>query len=371
MNGLRFASLSLLASGLLLAGCHQNPPVPDKPPVIHGLSTSVVTQAEVPNITEGTGTVHAKEDSVLSVQTMGRVTAVFVREGDAVRAGQTLLTLDNAQAQAGVARAKASVSSYEQELKVAESDAALANSTLQRYQILRDRHSISAQEFDEVQRRSQSASARADAAQAQLNAAKADASGAGQAATYGHISAPFAGYVTARHVDPGSMAMPGLPLLEVEKSGNLQLDVNVNEVLVQSLQKGMAVDVHIAALPTPNIVGHVSELDPAADATSHSFLVKIDLPSSPGLRSGMFGTAGIGGGARSAVMVPQAAIVTHGSLNAVWVLDTNHIASLRYVTLGARNGDRMEALSGLSVEEQVVVAPQDRELGGRKIEVKP
>ncbi len=367
----RIASTSLLISASLLVGCHQTPPAPVEPPLVTGLSTAAVTQAQIPNSTQGTGTVHAKEDSILSVQTMGRVTSVLVREGDSVRAGQTLLTLDNAAAQSGVARARASVASYEQQLKAAESDPALADSTLQRYQILHDRHSISSQEFDEVQRRSQSALARADAARAQLNAAKADAAGAGQAATYGRITAPFAGSVTARHVDPGAMAMPGAPLLEVEKAGTLQLQVDVNESLLYFIQKGMAVDVHIAALAMPDVVGHVSELDPAADPTSHSFLVKIDLPSTPGLRSGMFGTAAIRGRSHSAILVPQAALATHGSLNAVWVVDSNGIASLRYVTLGANEGDRIEALSGLRAGELVVLAPQDRELGGRRIEVRP
>ena len=102
----------ILSSVVLLSGCHPAPQTIASPPVVIGLSTAVVQQVSLPDGVRSVGTVRAKEDSVLSVQTTGRVAAVLVREGDAVRAGQTLLTLDNAEALSNVAQAKASVGSY-------------------------------------------------------------------------------------------------------------------------------------------------------------------------------------------------------------------------------------------------------------------
>ena len=373
MNGIRQIATVLISAGaMVLSGCESKPaPAPATTPTVTGLNVAQADTRLVPNSTRAMGTVHAKESAILSSQTTGRITAVTVREGDAVRAGQVLVTLDNAQAHFDVERSKAAVASSDEAVKGAENEAALAASTLKRYEILRDHKAVSPQEFDEVQRRAQGAAARVDAARAQTLALKADESGAGTVAAYGRIVAPFSGVVTARHVDPGAMAMPGIPLLEVEQAGTLQLATSVDESLVKTLQKGMAIPVQIAALTMPSVTGHVAEIDPAGDPGSHSFVVKIDLPASPGLRSGMFGSAAIGSSNHAVLLVPASAIVTHGSLNAVWVLDASHIASLRYVTVGSSFGSDVEVLSGLSAGETVVLSPADRELGGSRIEVRP
>lgn len=358
-----------IAFVLPLAGCRTVPAPAPSAPVVSDLRTAVLQQAQVSDGVRSTGTVRAKEDSVLSAQTTGRVTAVMVREGDAVRAGQTLLTLDNAQAVSNVVQAKASEGSYQQELKVAESDSELAASTLQRYQLLRDRKSVSPQEYEEVERRAQAAKARVDAAKAQLDSAKANVTGTGTAASYARVTAPFDGFVIARHVDPGAMALPGTPLIEVERAGTLQLQVAVDESLVHGLQKGMTVPVSVSALASPLITGRISEIDSAGDPASHSFLIKIDLPFNPALHSGMFGTASLSKSGHAAVLVPTTAIVTHGSLNTVWIVGPDNIASLRYLTLGGVHEGSTEVLSGVTSGERVVLSPEDRELGGRKIEV--
>lgn len=372
MNGFQNKFVVLFATGALaLSGCTSKRPEAAAPTVVTGLAIAQAEEQQVPNRIDAIGTVRARESAILSAQVMGRITSVGVHEGDAVRAGQLLVTLDNAEARSDVERSSATVANSEQEVKIAQTEASLASSTLQRYQLLRERKTVSPQEFDEVDRRSQVAAARLESANARLLAAKAAETRAGTVAGYARLSAPFTGFVTARHVDPGAMATPGMPLLEVEKTGILQLNVTVDESLARDLQKGMPVPIEIAALTRGSLTGRVAEINSAADPTSHSFLMKIDLPMTTGLRSGMFGTAKIGRGSRSVLLVPQAAVVTHGSLNAVWVLDGNHIAALRYVTLGARYSDRVEVLSGLGAGEAVVLSAGDRELGGSRIEVRP
>ncbi len=373
MNGFRQIAISLIsASGMLLSGCDsKTTSAPVAAPTVTGLS---VAQAEVrqrPNSTSAMGTVHAKESSILAAQTTGRITAVTVREGDTVRTGQVLVKLDNAQAHFDVERSRAAVASSDQTVRVTETESALAASTLKRYEILRDHKAVSPQEFDEVQRRAQGAAAREDAARAQTLALRADESGVGIVAGYGRIVAPFSGVVTSRRVDAGAMAMPGMPLLEVERAGTLQLVTSVDESRIKTLQKGMAIPVEITALATPHLTGRVAEISPAGDPGSHSFVVKIDLPSTAGLRSGMFGSVSIDSASHAVLLVPNEAIVTHGSLHAVWVLDASHIASLRYVTLSSAHGPEIEVLSGLSAGETVVLSAADRELGGSRVEVRP
>jgi len=296
---------------------------------------------------------------------------VLVHEGDSVRAGQVLVRIDNAQARAGVDQAQSSVSAAQHQLDAVQSQAALAASTLQRYQMLRDQKSVSPQEFDEVSRRSEQASAQLASAQATLDAQRASASSANVLAGYSTVSAPFAGVVTARHVDPGALAAPGVPLIDIDRAGPLQLALTVDESLLNRLQQGSALSVSISAAGPDPITARIAQIVPSADASSHSFLVKLDLPNSSHLEAGMYGTASLGGAMRSAILAPQSAIVAHGSIRSVWVVDSRHLASLRYVSLGPPIGSDIEVLTGLSAGEQVVLSPGDRELGGSRIEARP
>ena len=92
------------------------------------------------------------------------------------------------------------------------------------------------------------------------------------------LVAPFAGVVTARMADPGTLASPGVPLLQMDQAGALQLQATVDESAIGTVHKGMKVQVAIDGASYAEIAGTVAEIDPAADPASHSFLVKIDLP---------------------------------------------------------------------------------------------
>ena len=368
-----FAFLLLPAFTLpVLVGCHHDvAPVNAAPATVTGLQVVETHTAQVPEASPVVGTVRAKESASLSAQMVGRVNAVLVHEGDSVRAGQVLVRIDNAQARAGVDQAQSSVSAAQHQLDAVQSQAALAASTLQRYQMLRDQKSVSPQEFDEVSRRSEQASAQLASAQATLDAQRASASSANVLAGYSTVSAPFAGVVTARHVDPGALAAPGVPLIDIDRAGPLQLALTVDESLLNRLQQGSALSVSIPAAGPDPITARIAQIVPSADASSHSFLVKLDLPNSSHLEAGMYGTASLGGAMRSAILAPQSAIVAHGSIRSVWVVDSRHLASLRYVSLGPPIGSDIEVLTGLSAGEQVVLSPGDRELGGSRIEARP
>jgi RND family efflux transporter MFP subunit len=294
-----------------------------------------------------------------------------VREGDPVRAGQVVVRLDDAAARADVDRAQAGIAAGQKQVEVAKAQAALAASTLSRYDMLRERKSVSPQEYDEVERHSQAAAAQLEAAKAQLAAAQAAGAGAHTAARYSVITAPFAGTVTGRHVDPGALAAPGTPLVDIDRAGPLQLQVTVDESVLRTMQQGRSIQVSIPSASQQPLDGMVAQIVPAADPASHTFLVKIDLPKLPNLHAGMYGTASVGSGARMAVAIPESAVVAHGSLNSVWALDNRGVASIRYVTLGARFGKNVEVLSGLSSGELVVLSAGDRELAGVQIASKP
>jgi len=362
----------LTASATLLAGCHTGEPAA-APGAVETMKARVVEsrQQEVSVPLRSTGTVHARETAVISAQVMGRIQQVLVREGDGVRAGQTLVVLDDAALHSQVEQAQAGVMAAQNAQAAAQTNAALAASTLARYKQLESEKSVSPQEMDEVSRRAEGAAASVDAMRAQTDAARAQEKGARTMLAYTRLLAPFAGVVTARMVDPGTMAAPGVPLLQVDQAGALQLLATVDESVIGAIHKGMKVQVALDGGASSREAGTVAEIVPAADPSSHSFLVKIDLPSSSQTRAGMFGTAEFANGVRQAILIPHSAVVARGSLTCAYVLDNQRIAQLRYLTLGMPQGDLVEVLSGVSAGEKLVDAPSDRELAGKRIEVQP
>ena len=124
----------------------------------------------------------------------------------------------------------------------------------------------------------------------------------------------------------------------------------------------------IDALGTSEVRGKVVEIVPAADPASRSFLIKIDLPSDPRLRSGLFGRVQLSRGQRASLLVPQTAVVERGQLQGVFVLDQNKVATLHYVTLGKPTQSDVEILTGLQDGDRLVATPGSLELDGKRIE---
>ena len=381
---LRTSLLTVFAA--TMAGCHSSESA--SPAVVESMQARVVQsqQQQVPLNIRSTGTVHARETAIVSAQVVGRIQQVLVREGDNVRAGQTLAVLDDAALRASVDQAQAGVKAAQQEQAAAQTDATLAASTLDRYRQLQAEKSVSPQEMDEVAQRAAAASARLEAVRSQTDAARAQETGARTMLGYTRLVAPFAGVVTARMADPGTLASPGVPLLQVDEAGALQLQATVDESAIAIIHKGMKVQVAIDGASSADVTGTVAEIDPAADPASHSFTVKIDLPSSSQLRAGMYGTAEFANGVRQAIVIPRSAVVSRGSLVCAYVLDAQGIAQLRlgaggqahgpqgiaqlrYLTLGAAQGNLVEVLSGVSPGEQLVDDPADRDIAGKRIEV--
>jgi RND family efflux transporter MFP subunit len=185
---------------------------------------------------------------------------------------------------------------------------------------------------------------------------------------YSRIVVPFAGIVTARMIDPGTMAAPGLPLVQIDSAGPLELNTPIPESAIAGLRKNMKLDVSVDSINGQSFPGLVSEIVPAADPATHSFLVKIALPSSKLLRAGLTASASVPAGSKQVVLAPLSAIVMRGSLATVLLLDSSGIAQLRYLTLGEVHGDKVEILSGLNGGEKLVDSPGDRDLAGKRIE---
>jgi len=369
---LKLATMTL-AAAFGLAGCStERPRAANSPEIMRNVAVLAVQSGTVPDLLEAVGTVRSVQSSDLSSQMMGNIVEIRVREGDRVRRGQVLAVIDEAQPRAALDRATAAVTAAQQQLAAADSDLALAESTLKRYQTLYDRKSVSPQEFDEVKARQQAALARREMARADHAQAKAALAQAHAALDFTRIRAPFDGTVTAKKADAGSLASLGMAILTIEDVRRYRLEATVTEHDFRYVRIGQSVPIMIDALDNAElkgqITGKISEIVPAADPSTRTFLVKVDLPADTRLRSGLFGRVGLSRGDRPSMLIPRTTVVERGQLHGVFVLDQNKVASLRYVTLGKLSGSMIEVLAGLQSGEFLVASPGELDLNGKRIE---
>ncbi len=354
---------------LALVGCsRENKTVEAAPEVVHGVRVQAVQPATVPDGNDAVGTVRAQQTAQLSAQVIASIAKFNVAEGAHVRQGETLIVLDSAQQRSGVESAQAAIVASREAAAAAEAEYNLASSTLKRYESLYEKKSVSPHEMDEVQSRAKAAAARREMAQAQRAQAEAGLAQARTYEGYTRIRAPFDGLVTAKLADAGAMAAPGVPLLVVEDTRRFRLEVTVDESRIADVRLGENVAVSLEALGDAELQGKVVQIVPAADPGSRSFLVKLELPPDPRVRSGLFGRAVFAHGTRQAVLLPSPSVIQRGQLQAVYVVDDKKTADLRYITLGRNFGGQVEVLSGLTPGERIVVEPAGRELAGKKVE---
>lgn len=375
--------LWLTPFSLWLAGCSDAPreATSSKTPPV---AVSVVTVAEQqwPAIYEATGTVRARTSAVIAAKLLGNVREVKVQAGDRVREGQLLITLDardldvnSRRAEAALDEVRSSVPEADSAVAGAKANLDLAQTTFNRMQELWNKTSISHQEFDEASAKLKAAQAAYEMARgrrAQLDAQAArvqqEIRSTEVARSYAEITAPFAGVVTAKSVDPGAMAVPGAPLLTIEREGAYRLEASVEESRVAAIRVGQPVSVVLDGVGR-TLDARVSEIVPAVDAASRSYTVKIDLPSLPTLRSGAFGRASFSLGSRSPLIIPVGAVTARGQLQSVMVAE-NGIAHTRLITAGQQSKDQVEVLSGLTAGEMVIFPVPPGLSDGSPIEVR-
>ncbi|HEV2200101.1 MAG TPA: efflux RND transporter periplasmic adaptor subunit [Bryobacteraceae bacterium] len=367
-----------------LAGCSQAPQ--ETHAATSGPSIAVqsapVSVLEWPSTYEATGTVRARTSASIAAKLMGYVREVRVQSGDRVKEGQLLVVLDPRDIEANVLRSEAAREEVKNAFPEAENGVLaakasldLAQVTFKRMQDLYHKKSISDQEFDEASARLKSAQAVyeiACAKRAQLDPKLAQVEQEVRAAqinqSYAEIVAPFDGRVTSKTVEPGNLAMPGATLLTIERDGGYRLEASVEESRLGAIHVGQTATVKLDRGLT--LTGKVSEILPEIDPAARTGTVKIDLPAVSELRSGAFGRVLFGGGTRSAITIPAAAVSERGQLQSVFVAE-HGIANTRLVTLGARVGDRVEVLSGLNQGEMVIVPVRQGLTDGTPVETRP
>jgi RND family efflux transporter MFP subunit len=376
----------IVVAAVTAAGCSHD--AGDTPEVGHeaavAVSTTRAAMVTLPSTFEAGGIVRSRLTAPVASRVMATVLDVKVRAGDRVRRGAPLIRLDarepeanRNQATAAAAAAEQSATAAEADVVAAEASLTLARATHGRIADLAARRSATAQELDQAEAALASAEAQVRGARARqaASAAQRDAARAGLMAaaanlTYAQLSAPFDGVVTERSVDPGAMAAPGVPLLTVEDPAALRLEVKIDESRAAQVRVGDNVDVQAgdrnAAASDSWSAARVTEIA-RIDPASHAFVVKVDLPNDGRWLSGMFARARFAGPSRSALAVPENALIRRGQLTFVYVIDSGNVAHLRSVSPGAAGSGQVEVLAGLAEGDAVVITPPPALSDGRPV----
>ncbi|HAS51036.1 MAG TPA: efflux transporter periplasmic adaptor subunit [Gammaproteobacteria bacterium] len=317
---------------------------PDGPPSSTPVKTALVARETLNVEVPAVGTLRADETVVIRPEIAGRVAVIHFKEGQTVRQGDPLVTLDQEEYQAQRASSAAQL--------------ALEESSFRRLQDLERKNLTSQQNIDEAR-------ARLDAARAQqqLNQVRLDKT---------VIRAPFDGTVGLRQVSPGAYVKIGDDIANLESLGSMKLDFRAPETYLARLTVGQNLAVRVDAWPDQAFAGTVYAIEPGVDEETRTVLLRARLPNKGGqLRPGLFARVGLVLERReNALVVPEQAIVPVGQKTFVYrVVDGK--AAMTPVTLGLRRPGKVEIVEGVSAGDEVVTDGQLKIRDGAAVTVMP
>ncbi|HET6961599.1 MAG TPA: efflux RND transporter periplasmic adaptor subunit [Terriglobia bacterium] len=379
--------MTLLVSAAILAGCNSEHPQnkPAEQTAAVKVHVATVSQGQRSQMQRLPGTVRAVRSAPVAGKLTGTILEVRVHPGDRVKAGQVLAVIDAREAEAMIQKAEAgkreaemALQETESHIVAARSNLELTETTLKRYEKLRDQKSVTPQEFEEVQARQRAASASLEAVQARkqqvlakITQAESENRNLQALQSYAELRAPFDGVVTQKHLDAGSLALPGVPVVTLEETSRYRLEVPIEESRSRSLRLGQKLEVRLAGSEDVPMQGIVREIEPVADPASRTYLVKVELPTRLDLHSGTYGEVLVPAGSSEAIWIETSSIVRQGQIEGVYVVERNNVATLRLLKLGAPSGNQVEVLSGLQNAETYVLAPGPELKDGVRVEVIP
>jgi RND family efflux transporter MFP subunit len=335
------------------------------------------------------------QDVDVHAKVAGYIKKIYVDVGSRVKEGQTLAVLEVPElaaelsgAEAAVARAKEEITRAQSELQGVKSTHAAVHAMYVRLnQAAQQREGLVAQqEVDDAQAKDLGSAAQVASAEAALSAAQQALAGAEanqnqyQAlSSYTKITAPYAGVVTVRYADTGSLIAAGTsestqaePVVRLAQISVLRLVLPIPESIAATIQLGDPIKVHVQAL-SQDYVGKVARFADALNPDTRTMHTEIDFQNTDGkLMPGMYVEATVPvSGKQNVLTVPLEAVEIKASdQGTVLLLNSQNVLEERKVTLGMQGSTRVEINAGLSEGDQVVVGSRNEFRNGMKVQPK-
>ena len=353
------ATLIMLATLALLAGCSKKQDVAVKPPMAVELATAAT--AELTEGIEVTGTLEPKFSADVKTQIPGLVKEVYVTQWVRVRKGQPLARIDVAEAEALTKRAEAAVVAARAQL--AQSQVALARAEREEARSLKLKEAglATQQAVDDARTETAAARARIDSSKAQIRVAEEEVHQTKARFAKGLVTAPLDGVVALRDVNVGDLASDaaaGKPIFRVVDNRILNLTVTVPSADSARVKVGQPLEFTVDALPGKSFSGKVMFINPELNAADRSLKVVAEVQNvTELLKGGLFAKGRIVTGKRSGVVqIPRSVLGNYDTVQqtAVLFVADGQVARQRKVSTGNTNGTLVEIKEGLKTGEKYV-----------------
>ena len=308
------------------------------------VTTARPETARMPLRLAANGNVAAWQEAVIGSESNGlRLMEVRVNVGDVVKKGDVLAVFDTATVKADLAQAQAAV-------QEAEANASAASADAKRARTLKNSGALSEQQITQYMTTER-------AARARVAAAKATATQQSLRLKYAEVVAPDSGIISARNATVGAVGGVAMEMFRMIRQGRLEWRAAVTAAELPRVKPGAKAEVRTASGGT--VRGTVRMVAPTVDAQSRVALVYVDLPpmlkADAPLKAGMFASGQFELGQSNALSVPQQAVAVRDGFPYVFRLNADSRVSQVKVSTGRRIGDRVEVVSGLAPDAQVVV----------------
>ncbi len=321
------------------------------------VQTAVVNQGNMELTTHYLGVIEPYTRSDLSARISGNIMRINKREGDSIQAGELLVIIDDRELANRALAIDAEAMATQQKLLGAKSSYETQKSIYERDVSLHNDGAISKEALERSRAAFDNAHATLSAFQESLQGMKKSAAAARTQQEYAKISAPFAGIVSKRWNDPGDLAVPGKPILTVEKSSPCKVVVQIPQEEVRRIGKGAMA--YLSNNGEQRLNAMVERVYPSLGKNLLGSL-EIILKTRPfDLPSGATVGVDLVRNQASGFIVPENALVKTGQGTFVYVLDKNIVRIRPVSLLGADRG--LAAVSGqINIGDQVVIGQENR-----------
>lgn len=341
------------------------------------------------SLLDASGYVVARRTATVSAKITGKVTEVLIEEGQHVAAGEIVGRLDDTNIRAGYDQAKAQLAYASAAHDQVRVQLANAQRDYERKKLLLAQHFVSQSELDNAQ-------TALDDLKAQLNTAARNVDVSRQGIEVSQkslddtvVRAPFAGVITVKAAQVGEIVSPLSAGGGFTRTGmgtivdmdSLEIEVDVNESFINRVKAGQPAMAKLNAYPDWEIPAEVIAIIPTADRSKATVKVRVGfkqkgdprvLPDM-GVRVSFLSAAPAAGtetAAKPGVLVPAVAVQTSGDTGVAWVIRDDKLER-RALKLGARNGESITVLAGLSAGERVAIGDASKFEDGVKVQVQP
>lgn len=359
---MRFALLSLPL--FVLAGCSKPAPTAAPPRAVRVTSVALRPVAQAARYS---GVLESRAQVELAFRVPGRVASVgqvgapprALQEGDAVKQGDVLATLDLDDLRRQRSASAAGAASAEAQVRSARIAQAQSEREVSRARKLFANGDLAQAELDRAEAAFAAAGSSLASLEAQYQSRRDQLALSQSTLTDATLRSPIDGVIARKNVDPGELVPPNVPVFSVVDVSELRVVFGVPDTRVNLVQLGAPVSVVVEALPGSRFSARVSKVAPTADPALRTYAVELSLPGAQGLRPGMTATALLGDEAnQEAPVLPLAAVVRGkgGTGYAVFGLKEDSSVELLPIEVADLFENDVVVGAGLTAGQKVVVA---------------